>query len=65
VTLVEMVKTRIPAKFRLDPIRDIHVLSPMNRGSLGVRVLFSRLTNDLTGVNANLGEKLYFLHKIN
>ena len=36
-TLVEMVKTRIPAKFRLDPIRDIQVLCPMNRGSLGNR----------------------------
>jgi hypothetical protein len=33
-TLVEMVKTRIPAKFRIDPIRDIQVLCPMNRGSL-------------------------------
>jgi exodeoxyribonuclease V alpha subunit len=34
-TLAEMVKTRIPSKFRLDPIRDIQVLCPMNRGSLG------------------------------
>src|SRR5471030_992638 len=31
-TLIEMVKTRIPAKFGLDPIRDIQVLCPMNRG---------------------------------
>jgi hypothetical protein len=29
-----LVKTRIPAKFRIDPIRDIQVLCPMNRGSL-------------------------------
>src|ERR1019366_452445 len=36
-TLVEMMKTRIPSKFRFDPIRDIQVLCPMNRGSLGVR----------------------------
>jgi exodeoxyribonuclease V alpha subunit len=34
-TLVEMMKTRIPSKFRFDPIRDIQVLCPMNRGSLG------------------------------
>lgn len=34
-TLVEMVKTRIPAKFGLDPIRDIQVLCPMNRESVG------------------------------
>ena len=38
-TLLEMVKTRIPAKFKFDPIRDIQVLCPMNRGSLGVREL--------------------------
>jgi len=46
-TLVEMVKTRIPAKFRLDAIRDIQVLCPMNRGSLGVRELNVRLQNEL------------------
>ena len=46
-TLVEMVKTRIPAKFRLDPIRDIQVLCPMNRGSLGIRELNLRLQTEL------------------
>jgi len=45
--LVEIVKRRIPAKFRLDPIRDIQVLCPMNRGSLGVRELNLRLQNEL------------------
>ena len=46
-TLLAMVKTRIPAKFRLDPIRDIQVLCPMNRGSLGIRELNVRLQNEL------------------
>jgi exodeoxyribonuclease V alpha subunit len=46
-TLVEMVKTRIPSKFRLEPIRDIQVLCPMNRGSLGIRELNVRLQNEL------------------
>jgi exodeoxyribonuclease V alpha subunit len=46
-TLVEMVKTRIPAKFRFDPIRDIQVLCPMNRGSLGIRELNVRLQTEL------------------
>ncbi|MDB6037684.1 MAG: ATP-dependent RecD-like helicase [Verrucomicrobiales bacterium] len=46
-TLVEMVKKRIPAKFGLDPIRDVQVLSPMNRGSLGIRELNVRLQNEL------------------
>jgi exodeoxyribonuclease V alpha subunit len=46
-TLVEMAKTRIPAKFGLDPIRDIQVLCPMNRGSLGVRELNVKLQAEL------------------
>ena len=45
--LVEMVKTRIPAKFRFDPIRDVQVLCPMNRGSLGIRELNLRLQAEL------------------
>ena len=45
--LVDMVKRRIPGKFNLDPIRDIQVLSPMNRGSLGIRELNTRLQNEL------------------
>ena len=51
-TLVEMVKTRIPSKFRLDPIRDIQVLCPMNRGSLGIRELNGRLQNELNPARA-------------
>ena len=42
-TLVKMVQERIPERFRLDPIRDIQVLCPMNRGSLGVRELNTAL----------------------
>jgi ATP-dependent exoDNAse (exonuclease V) alpha subunit len=34
---------RIPERFRLDPIRDVQVLCPMNRGSLGVRELNTAL----------------------
>jgi len=46
-TLLEMVKRRIPNKFKLDPVRDIQVLSPMNRGSLGIRELNVRLQAEL------------------
>ena len=46
-TLVEMIKTRIPAKSKLNPIRDIQVLCPMNRGSLGIRELNLRLQAEL------------------
>ena len=31
--------SRIPARFGLDPVRDVQVLCPMNRGGLGARTL--------------------------
>ncbi len=37
--LLRVVTERIPQRFGLHPIRDIQVLTPMNRGSLGVRAL--------------------------
>ena len=37
--IVELVKTRIPEGFGLDPVRDIQVLCPMNRGGAGARAL--------------------------
>ena len=37
--IVELVKIRIPRHFGLDPVRDIQVLCPMNRGGAGARSL--------------------------
>jgi len=37
--LLTVVRDRVPARFGLDPVRDIQVLCPMNRGSLGARTL--------------------------
>src|SRR4051794_39942417 len=37
--LLAVVKERIPARFGLDPVRDVQVLCPMNRGGLGARSL--------------------------
>ncbi len=37
--LVEIVARRIPRRFGLDPVRDVQVLCPMNRGALGARNL--------------------------
>ncbi|MDJ0391621.1 ATP-dependent RecD-like DNA helicase [Roseomonas sp. E05] len=37
--LLAMVRERIPARFGLDPVRDVQVLCPMNRGGLGARAL--------------------------
>ena len=36
---IELVKTRIPRRFGFNPIRDIQVLCPMNRGGVGARSL--------------------------
>jgi exodeoxyribonuclease V alpha subunit len=37
--IVELVSKRIPQRFGFDPIRDIQVLCPMNRGGVGARSL--------------------------
>ena len=37
--LLAVVCERIPARFGLDPVRDVQVLCPMNRGGLGARAL--------------------------
>ena len=37
--LLRVVTERIPQRFGLDPLRDVQVLTPMNRGSLGARAL--------------------------
>ena len=37
--LIELVKERIPRRFGFDPMHDIQVLCPMNRGGLGARSL--------------------------
>jgi exodeoxyribonuclease V alpha subunit len=49
-TLAKLVQERIPERFGLDPIRDIQVLCPMNRGSLGVRELNTALQRALNPV---------------
>jgi exodeoxyribonuclease V alpha subunit len=46
-TVLELVTQRIPDKFELDPMKDIQVLAPMHRGSVGVSSLNSRLQDAL------------------
>jgi exodeoxyribonuclease V alpha subunit len=52
-TILELVAERIPKKWKLDPRRDIQVLCPMNRGSLGTaqmnRTLQERLNPKRNG----------------
>lgn len=59
-TLVDLVHNRIPAGFGVDPIRDIQILSPMNRGVVGVRELNTRLQEVLNPKREGSGSILRF-----
>jgi exodeoxyribonuclease V alpha subunit len=47
-TVVDLVSTRLPRKYDVDPVRDIQVLCPMNRGLTGARGLNQQLQNALS-----------------
>jgi exodeoxyribonuclease V alpha subunit len=41
--MITLIRERIPARFGLDPLKEVQVLTPMNRSELGARNLNSRL----------------------
>ena len=45
--IMELVCSRIPQRFHMDPMEDIQVLSPMHRGDLGTQNLNKKLQNAL------------------
>ena len=45
--IVALVRERIPQRFGLDPLRDVQVLTPMNRSELGTQALNVRLQEAL------------------
>lgn len=49
VKLIEVVTRRLSKRYGYDPIRDIQVLTPMNRGGLGARSLNIALQAELNG----------------
>jgi len=53
-TLVELVASRIPNRFGLDPVRDVQVLTPMNRGPAGAVALNQALQAALNPVGTAL-----------
>lgn len=53
--LLQVVSERIPKRFHFDPIREVQVLVPMNRGGLGVRALNIELQKKL---NSNRQAKI-------
>ncbi len=46
-TLIDLVHRRLPARYSFDPMRDIQVLTPMNRGDLGTHALNHHLQSAL------------------
>lgn len=46
-TVVEVVAERVPKRFGVDPIRDVQVLAPMYRGTVGIDALNERLRERL------------------
>ncbi len=53
-TVLELVTSRIPARFGLDPMRDIQVLTPMQKGTLGVQSLNEALQARLNPRGADI-----------
>ncbi len=54
-TIRELVATRIPSRFALDPRRDVQVLSPMHRGACGATALNAALQETLNPDGRPLG----------
>ena len=60
-TIVELVTSRIPHRFGLDPVRDVQVLTPMNRGPAGTIALNEALQRALnpSGPGLERGARTY------
>ncbi|TDC75250.1 SF1B family DNA helicase RecD2 [Streptomyces hainanensis] len=56
---VDVAARRVPAKFGLDPRRDIQVLTPMHRGPAGAGVLNGLLQQSITPARPGLAEKRF------
>ncbi len=61
-TILELVTKRIPAKFKLDPARDIQVLAPMHRGDAGVARLNEELQHALNPSVQPVAHRPFGLH---
>ncbi len=57
--VIDIVATRLPRRFGLDPRRDVQVLCPMQRGAAGAGVLNERLQQALTPARPGLPERRY------
>jgi len=61
-TLLHLVTERIPARFGLDPARDIQVLAPMRKGEVGIEALnheLQKVLNPPTGQAITRGNRAF------
>ena len=73
-TIVDLVQRRLPHRYQLDPVKDIQVLTPMNRHLLGTRALNEALQSainppsemkheiDRFGLTYRVGDKVIQTH---
>ena len=61
--VVEIVKTKIPERWNVDPMREIQVIAPMYRGAAGVNSLNARLQSELNSdarlANVKIGDRIF------
>jgi exodeoxyribonuclease V alpha subunit len=57
--VVDVVASRLPRRFGLDPVREVQVLCPMHRGPAGAGVLNQRLQAALTPPREGLAERRF------
>ncbi len=62
--VLKLCQERIPARFKLDPVEDIQVLAPMNRGAVGTQRLNAELQEVLNPQKVVLerGGRVFRLH---
>ena len=62
--LVDVVARRLPRRYGVDPIRDIQVLCPLNRGGLGARALKIELQSALNPPKAEKVERFGWTYSV-
>lgn len=56
--IVDIVRNRLPARFGIDPLRDVQVIAPMYRGPAGVHALNEALQTALNGDSRQAQQEL-------
>lgn len=62
--IVELIKFHIPRRFKLDPVNDVQLLTPMHKGAVGAERMNARLQTALNpqGLEIRRGDKAFRLH---